>query len=257
MTSLSDIATFIAKNTRATPLSALVEAGGKELGLDVNRLRPNLVAIPQDDQHLIFSGLCGPSTSRTVTRLCKDVAWLRRTLALKEVPVPQTLKLPIGATETARNFVAGLGQSAFAAWQGDPDNGVAISDRNFSAQWKKLRSRQPDDDATVVVQPVDNGTTVSVTVAFGRIAHTSPEVSEEANQLAIQAVSILPGAHVADVTLAHQSDGSILVEQLDVLLEKWGASPYPDGVSDVVLAVMKGELGCAKNPIPAATEPTL
>lgn len=256
MTSISDIATQITQNTKGSPLSALVEAGGRELGLEVNRLRSNLLAIPQDDQHLIFSGLCGPSTSRVATTLCKDPAWLRRTLALKDVPVPKTLKLPIGATDTARHFVADLDQPAFAAWQDHPESGVTMTADDFAAQWEKLRSLQPEEDTKVILQPVDHGTSSHVTVVFGRVVRAEVGAAEEAKRLALQAVSVLPGAHIADVTLKHQSDGSIVVDQVDVMLEKWGVTPFPEGVDEVVLAIMRGELACAKDPIPVATEST-
>lgn len=254
MTTIAATATDITRNTNASAHSALIEAGGRELDWEVNRLRSNLVALPLGDQHLIFSGLCGPSTSRVATTLCKDTAWLRRTLALKGIPTPKTLKLPVQARDTARNFVADQSEPTYAWWQDHPELGAQMTASNFSAQWKQFLASQPDEESNVILQPVVDGTPIDVTVAFGAVVGTGDDESAQAQQIALQSVAVLPGAEAADVTLTKLADGSIVVDRVDVRLTKWGELPYPEGVDGVILAILKGERASVRQMPPATSE---
>ncbi|QSB04818.1 hypothetical protein [Natronoglycomyces albus] len=235
-------ATDICESTNATPLSALLEATCRARDLRVDRLRSNLVSVAVGEHQLIFAGCSGPSTSRVAITLGKDIAWLRRTLEIKGVPVPLTVKIPEKARAVARTYLEDLGEPARAWWIDQPQTSVTLTVEDFKTGWKELLEHRPEDPkAQIVFEPADLGPTEPVTVVFGSVVNASGDLTNDERDLAMRTVSIIPGAEVAEVHLTRLPKAGTLVSHVDIKLDSWNVTPYREGSEKIITAIVDGE----------------
>lgn len=243
MSAILERASEIVKENRASELSAVLQASFEEKNFDVLRLNAKLVSVTAESQQLIFVGVSGPSTSRVAVSLCEDLPWLRRTLEVKDIPVPPTIKLPSRASNAARLYVEELGEPAKAWWQGDLNTEREFTTDTFDTAWKALVAEQPEEDPGLIVfEPTNIGEPHHVSVVFGKVLDTVEKLPERARELALRAVTVLPGASSADVTVSQRPDGSFVVSSADVLFSSWDAQPLPAHIDELAARAIEGEL---------------
>lgn len=249
MSGILERASEITDTSRAAPLSAILQATCEERNFKVNRLRSNLLAVDVDSQQLVFAGLSGPSTSRVAVALCADRSWMRRTLEVRDIPVPPTVKLPKRAANAARSYVDDLGEPALAYWQGNPEANHVLTPDSFDREWKAVVEDEPEEEpGQIILEPAHIGELSRVTVAFGSIIDAPSELPEHLHSTAVEAIAAIPGTSCADVFIAHRPDDSYVVSVADVLFTDWNIEPFPARADELARHVIDGELSLIHTP---------
>ncbi|QSB04821.1 hypothetical protein [Natronoglycomyces albus] len=241
--SITSIAVAIAQDTKARPLSALLEAACRVSGVESHRLRPTMVAVTRGDDQLIFSGGSGPSNSRVAHAVVRDPSWLHRLLRADGIPSVEALKVPIRSVDAAYDFLQRLGEPAEAWFRGEPSNKRIVDADSVKREWDAIKALQPKTKpADIILRPANLGDPKRATVAFGTVIASDKGVSHEEKALAVRALGALPAAAVAEVTYVQRPEESSRIASIDLSLNNWDVQPYREQAGAIALASLEGEI---------------
>lgn len=246
------------RKVRAAGARLIVEAARRR-GIPYQKFTHGVTLVGDSGSRLAFRGLNGPTSSTVAELLCGNDAWLRRHLAVRNIPVRSTRL--VGAADPDFAYAAALDVGLPLAIRSAGDTrrtqGYIVKDHDsFHKAWQEFIDNRGETRTPAILEALLDDALVYEVAVVGQevVAVDSPtpepegQLVAEIAELSARTISSLPGARYGAVTVLVQEADSgrrAVVDSVDLLLSSWASG---DGAASqaVADAILSAELGKAQ-----------